>query len=55
MNLLQGVFQDLLFKNSLIIPPSPGELYWILANYEVVNLNDDTLLAMAFKKVHKVV
>lgn len=44
-----GCFQDPLFKNSLIIPPSPGELYWNLANYDAVNLNDDTLLAMPFK------
>lgn len=48
--LASGCFQDLLFKNSLIIPPSPGELYWNLSNYKVVNLNDDTLLAMPFKK-----
>lgn len=39
------------FKNSLIIPPCPGGVYWNLANYEVVNLNDDTLLAMPFKVV----
>lgn len=48
--LASGCFQDLLFKNILIIPPSPGELYWNPPNYEVVNLNDDTFLAMPFKK-----
>lgn len=48
--LAAGCFQDLLFKNSLIIPPPPGEPHWDLSNYEVVNPNDDTLLATPFKK-----
>ena len=51
--LASGCFQDLLFENSLIIPPFLGELNWNLANYEVVNLNDDTLLAMPLKSAHK--
>lgn len=51
--LASGCFQDLLFKNSLIIPPTPREHYRNLSNYEVVNLNDDTLLVMPFKESKK--
>lgn len=51
--LASGCFQDLLFKNSLIILPSPGQHYWNLSNYEVVNLNDDTLVVMCLQKTSK--
>lgn len=51
--LASGCFQKLLFKNSLIIPPTPRERYRNLSNYEVVNLNDDTLLVMPFKESKK--